>query len=80
MREFEWIGKLMIGALGTVASVALDNVSTIFSIIAAIFTIIFLIYNIKYLKVKMDGVKDNNEHQKLMREKDVEEMKEKENA
>lgn len=71
MRGFEWIGKTLVGAFGTIASVLLENISLIMSIIAAIMTIIFLVYNIRYVKHKTSGIIASNKYHEDKRKENV---------
>ena len=52
MEQFDWIGKSIIGVLGTSTSVILNNFSEVASILAALFTIAFMIKQIIHLSRK----------------------------
>lgn len=46
MQEYEWIPKVFIGFLGTMASFLLESISLVVSITAGLLTIIFLLQQI----------------------------------
>lgn len=54
MPNFEFLGKSVIGILGTTLTILLENVSVVISIVAGLATIIYMVYQTVSLAQKND--------------------------
>ena len=78
MQELHWIQKIFIGASGTFFSIAIEEVSTITSVVAGIFTITYMLQQIAYMHMKRNASlaewqheKDEREYQRSIRKKNI---------